>query len=89
VAADLKAIYGAPTAQAGEQALEAFTRKWSGRYPMIAKSWLANWARVIPFFQFPDKIRRVIYTTNAIVLSWWYSFYRRTISIFPSLSLCS
>jgi putative transposase len=66
VAADLKAIYGAPTAQAGEQALEAFTKKWGGRYPMIAKSWLANWARVIPFFQFPEEIRRVIYTTNAI-----------------------
>jgi putative transposase len=66
VAADLKAIYGAPTAQAGEQALETFTKKWGGRYPMIAKSWLNNWARVIPFFQFPDEIRRVIYTTNAI-----------------------
>lgn len=66
VATDLKMIYGAPTAQAGEEALKAFTQKWRARYPMIVKSWLGNWARVIPFFEFPEEIRRVIYTTNAI-----------------------
>lgn len=66
VAADLKTIYGAPTAQAGQDALDVFMKKWSSRYPMIVKSWLNNWARVIPFFEFPAEIRRVIYTTNAI-----------------------
>ena len=33
---------------------------------MIGRSWRNNWARVIQFFQFPEEIRRVIYTTNAI-----------------------
>lgn len=66
VATDLKAIYGAATAQAGQDALDDFTKKWGGRYPMIVRAWLNNWPRVIPFFEFPDEIRRVIYTTNAI-----------------------
>lgn len=66
VAQDLKTIYGAPTAQAGQDALEAFTKKWGGRYPLIVRSWLNNWPRIIPFFEFPEEIRRVIYTTNVI-----------------------
>jgi putative transposase len=60
VATELKAIYGAPTAQAGQDALDAFRKKWGGRYPMIVRSWLNNWPRVIPFFEFPEEIRRVI-----------------------------
>ena len=66
VVADLKTIYGAVTAQAGQDALDVFMKKWSSRYPMIVRSWLNNWLRIIPFFDFPDEIRRVIYTTNAI-----------------------
>lgn len=66
VAAELKTIYGAATAQAGSDALEVFMKKWSSRYPMVVRSWLNNWPRIIPFFEFPPEIRRVIYTTNAI-----------------------
>lgn len=66
VAAGLKAIYRAPTAEAAEQQLATFTEKWNSRYPSIAKSWQANWARVIPMFGFPEDIRRAVYTTNAI-----------------------
>jgi putative transposase len=66
VAADLKTIYGAATAQAGQDALDVFMKKWSSRYPMVVRSWLNNWPRIIPFFEFPMEIRRVIYTTNAI-----------------------
>lgn len=66
VAADLKAIYCAASANEAEQLLEAFAEKWDGRYPSIAKSWRANWARVIPMFGLPDDIRRAVYTTNAI-----------------------
>ena len=66
VAADLKTIYGAVTAQAGQDALDVFMKKWSSRYPMVVKSWLTNWPRIIPCFDFPEEIRRVIYTTNAI-----------------------
>jgi putative transposase len=66
VAADLKAIYHAASAKEAEQQLEAFAEKWDARYPSIAKSWRANWARVIPMFGLPDDIGRAVYTTNAI-----------------------
>ena len=66
VAADLRTIYGAATAEAAEQALEAFEKKWQTRFPSIARSWRSNWTHIIPFFAYPPAIRRVIYTTNAI-----------------------
>jgi len=66
VASDLKVIYRATTAEEAEQHLAAFAEKWDARYPSIAKSWRANWARVIPMFGFPDDIRRAVYTINAI-----------------------
>jgi putative transposase len=66
VAARLKMIYGAATAEEAEQHLEAFAADWDARYPSIAKSWRANWARVTPMFGLPDDIRRAVYTTNAI-----------------------
>jgi putative transposase len=66
VAADLKAVYRAATAEEAEQQLEAFASSWDARYPSIAKSWRANWARIIPMFGLPDDIRRAVYTTNAI-----------------------
>jgi putative transposase len=46
--------------------LELFAEKWDALYPSISKSWGAHWARVIPLFAFPEDIRKVIYTTNAI-----------------------
>jgi putative transposase len=66
VANDLRSIYTAATAEAAEQALDAFEEKWQGRFPSIARSWRANWTNIIPFFSYPPEIRRVIYTTNAI-----------------------
>jgi putative transposase len=66
IARDLRAIYAAPTAEAAEQALEAFAARWDKRFPSISKSWRENWQRVIPFFAYPPEIRKVIYTTNAI-----------------------
>ena len=66
VAADLKPIYTAATEEAAETALEEFDAKWGESYPTIAKSWRANWERVVPFLAFPEEIRKVIYTTNAI-----------------------
>lgn len=66
VASDLKAIYKAVTEEEGERALSAFEEKWDEKYPLIGKSWRNNWARVIPFFAFPEAIKKVIYTTNAI-----------------------
>ncbi len=66
VAADLRTIYAAATAEAAEQALEAFEKKWQARFPSIARSWRRNWTNIIPFFSYPPAIRKVIYTTNAI-----------------------
>jgi len=66
VAKDLRAIYTAPTAEAAEQALDAFEEIWGERFPMAARSWRTRWEQVIPFFSYPEPIRKVIYTTNAI-----------------------
>lgn len=66
VAASLKPIYRAANEQQALSALEEFEARWGARYPLIAKSWRANWARINPFFGFPDEIRRAIYTTNTI-----------------------
>jgi putative transposase len=66
VAADLKAIYSASTEAEAEFNLELFAEKWDVLYPTISKSWRAHWTRVIPLFAFPEDIRKVIYTTNAI-----------------------
>ena len=66
VAADLKMIYTAPTAEAAEQRLTEFSLKWDAKFPMISKSWRSNWTRVIPFFAHPPEIRKMMYTTNAI-----------------------
>ena len=66
VAADLKAVYRASTEAEAQQRLSEFAEKWDSKYPTISKSWLANWNRVIPFFAYPEEIRKIIYTTNAI-----------------------
>ena len=66
VAADLKAIYSAPTDAAALSQLEAFDGKWGAKFPAIAESWRRNWDHIIPFFAYPDEVRKIIYTTNAI-----------------------
>ena len=66
VVRDLKAIYQSATVAEAEKHLETLEHKWENRYPMIGKSWRANWERIIPFFAYPSEIRKVIYTTNAI-----------------------
>lgn len=64
--ADLKSIYTAVTEEEALMALEAFAAKWSQQYPQIAKSWYANWDNLMVFLQYPNPIRRVIYTTNVV-----------------------
>jgi putative transposase len=66
VTGDLKTIYQAATEEQAQANLERFTQKWDGRYPTISRSWRANWQRISPFFAYPEEIRRIIYTTNAI-----------------------
>jgi len=66
VAADLRRIYTALTVDEAEQALLAFAERWDGQYPSISKSWQKHWPNLITLFDYPDDIRKVIYTTNAI-----------------------
>jgi putative transposase len=67
VVPQLRAIYRAKDADAGMAALEAFAvGPWGRKYPAIAPAWRRNWDKVIPFFAFPEAVRRIVYTTNAI-----------------------
>jgi putative transposase len=66
VAQDLKAIYRAATVEEAERQLAEFAAQWDPRYPSISALWRRNWQGVIPFFQFPPEIRKIVYTTNAI-----------------------
>ncbi len=66
VAADLKLIYRAVSLEEAEMRLLEMVEKWEVRYPVVARSWQANWTRIVPLFQFTPEIRRAIYTTNAI-----------------------
>ena len=64
--ADLKAVYAAADETAALSALDDFEEIWGKKYPRIAASWRENWANLSTYFKFPDAIRRLIYTTNAI-----------------------
>lgn len=66
VAADLKRVYSAATESEAELYLLEFEHNWNDAYPPIAQSWRNNWARITPFFDYPQEIRKIIYTTNAI-----------------------
>ncbi|MFV1877622.1 IS256 family transposase [Nioella sp.] len=66
VAADLRRVYSAPTADMAEAELDVFEEKWAGKYASIAPAWRRAWQEVIPFFGFDPAIRKIIYTTNAI-----------------------
>ena len=64
--ADLKKVYAAPDEQTALSELENFDEKWSGKYPKIAISWRNNWANLSTYFKYPQEVRTLIYTTNAI-----------------------
>jgi putative transposase len=64
--ADLKHIYQASTIDEAETALLEFAEKWNKKYPNISKMWQRHWENITNFFAYPEDIRRVIYTTNAI-----------------------
>lgn len=66
VAADLRVIYTAPTAEAAEQELKRFGEKWDKQYGPIRRTWERHWDRIIPFFAFPPEVRKIMYTTNAV-----------------------
>ena len=67
LAAAIRPIYTAPSAEAALAELDAFEQgSWGKKFPTVVAAWRRAWAHVIPFFAFPPAVRRVIYTTNAI-----------------------
>lgn len=67
LAAALKPIYQAATADAAASALQTFTESdWGKRFPTVPAMWQRQWEQVIPFFAYPPEVRKIIYTTNAI-----------------------
>jgi putative transposase len=66
VASDLKSIYSAVTLDQAENALLSFGEKWDLKYPAISRSWNKNWQNITTLFSYPQEIRKIIYTTNAI-----------------------
>ncbi len=66
VAADLKKIYGSVSENEAKLELDRFSEKWDSQYPSISKGWYKNWDNLITLFDYPDEIRKIIYTTNAI-----------------------
>jgi transposase-like protein len=66
VAADLKKIYASLSVEEAERELDAFGQRWDEKFPSISQSWRKHWPNLITLFEYPDDIRKAIYTTNAI-----------------------
>ena len=64
--ADLKKVYAAVDEPSAEEALDEFSARWDKKYPKISASWRENWPNLSTYFKFPEELRRLIYTTNAI-----------------------
>lgn len=64
--AALKPIYKAPTEELALEALDELESAWGGKYPASIKSWRDHWDELATMFKYPEQIRRIIYTTNAI-----------------------
>lgn len=78
-------MYNAPNEKAGLDALADIRDKWGKKYPYAVSNWENNWEDVSAFFQFPDEVRRIMYTTNVIEgLNRQYRKVTKTKSVFPS-----
>ncbi|EPY2275273.1 IS256 family transposase, partial [Clostridium sporogenes] len=64
--ADLKLVYTATTEEAALAKLERFEQKWGDKYLIAIRSWKNNWDELATFFKYPQEIRKIIYTTNAM-----------------------
>ena len=83
-ASGFKAVYNAPNEAAALSELENIKEMWGKKYPYAISNWENNWEDVSSFFQFPDDIRRIMYTTNIIEgLNRQYRKVTKTKSVFP------
>lgn len=64
--ADLKPVYRATSKDAAEAALDKLEEKWGDTYPIVIQSWRRKWENLSAYFKYPDPIRKIIYTTNAV-----------------------
>jgi len=64
--ADLKPVYRASSKEAAESALDDLEEKWGDMYPIVIKSWRKKWENLSAYFKYPEPIRKIIYTTNAV-----------------------
>jgi len=66
VCKNLRTVYRAADEPAARRALEAFDQNWGDKYPEIAEKWEKSWDQLTAFMDYPEDIRRMIYTTNAV-----------------------
>lgn len=64
--ADLKKVYAAVDEETALRQLDELESIWGKKYPKIAESWRRNWANLSAYFKYPQEVRTLIYTTNAI-----------------------
>jgi putative transposase len=82
--ADLKLVYGAINRDMAYEALDDFAKKWEHKYAYALKSWRDNWDELTAYFDYPQEIRKIMYTTNAIEsLNSSIRKYTKTKSVFP------
>ena len=82
---DLKLIYTSTTEEQAYEKLQEVKNKWLDKYASSFKIWESNWDAICPFFQFSDKIRKIMYTTNTIEsLNRQFRKYTKTKSVFPT-----
>jgi putative transposase len=80
---DLKEVYTAPSEEAAMRSLKELEDRWP-RYKPYLKSWEDRWADLLPFFNYPEPIRRLIYSTNLIEnLNRQFRKVTKTTVIFP------
>jgi putative transposase len=81
----LKTVYSAPTEEAALESLKMIEETWAKKYPLALKSWRQNWNNLATFFKYPEEIRTVIYTTNAVeAVHRQFRKVTKTRSLFPN-----
>lgn len=81
----LKTVYKAPTEEAALENLNLLDENWGKKYSLAIKSWKQNWENLSTYFKYPEEIRTIIYTTNAVeVLHRQFRKVTNSRSIFPN-----
>jgi putative transposase len=68
IAKDIRPVYTAPTEATAKERFVEFTAKWGAQYPAIIRLWESAWSEFVPFLDYDVEIRRIICSTNAVVI---------------------